>query len=283
MYGYSNPVKYTDPSGKTPLDFSLCFGLGTGIISGDTVTAGDAVNICKNAYNKDFWGLNPSKKIPSSVYDLFAWYVHEVGGQKKSSLYFNANNKLTQELAGSKSVDTDVRNDYYINGEFPPKFFQFETIDGAVSEIYDGFPVSLTQFLGSYYYQVKEIGNNRIGIRIDNDTTLSSGSHIRDRFSPDYVGSVEDLILNNPSLQYKKLSEVVAALNVISILSDKTRNQTSGSQGGGTMYQTYIWTESTDCTNRLLFSATGNIRFLDIKPWNGYRSATTDPFKGRRW
>ena len=48
------------------------------------------------------------------------------------------------------------------------------------------FNLPLSALLGSIIYQVKTLPNDRVGFRIDNDTTIESGTHIGDGPSGEY-------------------------------------------------------------------------------------------------
>ena len=126
-------------------------------------------------------------------------------------------------------------------------------------------------------------GERRIGIRIDNDTSLESATHIVGRFPSDgYYLTVEDLI-NRPN-QYginrdTPLSTVFERAPVISILRNRSHSELQGTEGGATLYQTYMWTERYDpCIPQWTYARIRSLGtlFLNIRPWNG--AGTINPY-----
>lgn len=243
------------------------------------MTAGMAVSVCKLAYNKDLWqfSIEPGKDLPTTTSELFAWFVNEYGNEH---LYFNGLHPLTTELATSVSIQ-DIRQMLYRKGDLNKALYKFNG-----PEILGSFLVDtriawlpLTQFLGSYWYQVKFLGNGRVGFRIDNDTTLSSGSHFAGRFEDEgYGGSVEELIDRNPNIASELLENVIKNSRMISILRNRTRSDTQGSFGGGTMYQTFAWTEKHDeCLPDLLPWQVYRY-LLDIQVWHNFDVETESVF-----
>ena len=323
LYAGANPVNETDPTGflsfgyEGPLDFMYCFALHSGFPTalGDNgspinsqIPAWYAVALCKQGMDRSAWsawkGIFPdtsTQGLPTTAHDLFGRWLFGYGDT--NHLYFDGNQPLTRELAISSLVQ-DIRTGYYMegkdigcyNGKCP--LDEFLTHQFAESIEQDSWisigkflssgqlSIPLTFFMGSFYYQVKALhvnGGIRIGFRIDNDTGWESGTHIVDRFRPEYNLTVEDLI-NGPN-QYgvsasTSLSEVFQKAPVISILSNRSRSDLLGTGfGGGTLYQTYTWSERFDpCFAQWSYAkirALGNL-FLDIQPWDG--SGTTDPY-----
>jgi RHS repeat-associated protein len=298
LYVYANPVNRTDPSGYSPVGpmsypsgfnmtgpmaFAMCFAMGVSSpnVGWTGMTAGMAVATCKAAYDKVMWRIpiTPGKGLPTDTSELFDWYINEYGDDH---LYFDGNQPLTTELATSLSIQ-NIRGMFYQNGELSLKEFQFNLPDALGSLFVDSsrfgvFPLTLTQFLGSYWYQVKALDNCRVGFRLDNDTTLSSGSHLLGRFKEGgYYGSVEDLIGRKPGIADEPLEQVLREnTTLISILTDRKRNETGGN-GGGTMYQTFTWTEKRgEWRNFLPWEALRNM--LDIQDWNDYAAHTKSVF-----
>ncbi len=302
-YVLDNPVKSTDPTGFDPLGpmyFTMCFdlhslsqGIWPGMSGGvNVVTAQQAVNICRAAYskenwNKDIYGFELGPNLPTSAHELFGWYVYNYRGTNTDWLDFDGAQPLTKELAKSILI-ADVRTQYYNGGDIEvPTLRKFNHGEFLASLMNDtrnlskpSVPISF--FLGSFYYQARTVeSGSRVGFRIDNDTTLASGSHFVGRFEPEYSGSVEDKIIEDPSLANKPIYEVIRGSRVISILRSRTKEKTPA--GGGSLYQTFTWTERRDeCwlkwspeqqINSLPFITT----LLDMQVWNGYQNMTTDP------
>jgi hypothetical protein len=250
------------------------------------VTAQQAVNICKKAYNpgfwnKDFYGFELGQDLPKSAHELMGWFVYNWRGKYNSDrLFFDAKESLTQELAGTIEINF-IRLGYTIAGNTTgPMEYQFDIAqqlwvipDIVLSAGKVSLPISM--FMGSFWYQVKTLPDGRVGFRIDNDTTLSSGSHIALRHERDYPYNVEELIDKNESLKNKPLAQFFREYKVVSILRNRTRGETGG-QGGGNLYQTDTWAEKRDCLARNL------IGFLRIQAWDkagvaGFESMTQDP------
>ncbi len=306
-YAMGNPINLSDPSGLMPpypsgqlgpFFFAMCFSLHTGSqIIGEPgylgMTAQQAVDKCKAAYNpvfwdKDFYDFDLGQELPKTAYDLFGWYVHEWRGKYNSDrLFFDAKEPLTQELARSSLIN-NIRN-WHLDGWIPDgtlqdyKFGAYENMLAVLVDSHahpDKRSLSLQFYLGSFWYQVKYLdGYQRVGFRIDNDTTRSSGSHIAFRFDPDFYGSVEELIspARRPDLANKPLSEIFRRNPVISILQNRPRAETNGS-GGGNLYQTFTWTENYDCSlYRLILPWQVQVNRLDYQIWSDFRKYTTDP------
>ncbi|HLO30507.1 MAG TPA: hypothetical protein VK249_15280, partial [Anaerolineales bacterium] len=187
-------------------------------------------------------------------------------------------------------VDIGCYNGNCPLNEFMPHEFEESILEDSGISIMrfqkaNQLTLPLTFFMGSFYYQVKALkidGERRIGFRIDNDTSLESGTHIPGRFGPAYYLSVEDLI-NGPN-QYgitrdTPLATVFERAPVISILRNRSRSQLQGTGGGATLYQTYMWTERYDpCIPQWTYAhirALGTL-FLNIRPWNG--EGTINPY-----
>jgi RHS repeat-associated protein len=291
-YVEGNPINRVDPTGfqsvSGPLDFAKCFGLHTATpFFGlqDSTTAKRAVEICKAAYTGGKWSsfFNLGQDLPTTANELFGWFVHDWrGGYNSDRLYFDANQPLTREVLKTMPVNR-VRHGYYADPNMgEPMHYEFDAWQQFfalldMSKSLGQGSASISMFMGSFWYQVKNLPNGRVGFRIDNDTTLSSGSHIVGRFKG-YVGSVEELIERDPSLANKSLQEIIRdpeQYPVISILANKTRGETGG-QGGGNLYQTFYWTEKRACT-------WGEVWFGDpaadmqVWEWGDFKSRTMDP------
>jgi hypothetical protein len=248
-------------------------------------TAGEAVSVCREAFMKDNWAPPSGGGLPTTVGELMARYIHEYGDVH---LYFDGTQPLTKELAEGTLIN-DIRNMYYqgidVGG---PTLFEFNASEAVSSLILDmrnsalTFNLPLSAFLGSFIYQVKTLDNDRIGFRIDNDTTIESGTHIGGRYP--YQGfrqSVEALIEQRPDLANTPLYEIInnpVEYKVVSILKSRSREQTKGSFGGGNMYQTFTWTEKRDecLANHLPWEV--HAFMLDIRPWTDYQIHTEPIF-----
>lgn len=276
-----------DPSGYSylgPASMLMCFNLSAvlGITQWDwhETSAGLAVEICQIAYNKRAWNIKSPNRTPQTTQELWAWYLNESG--TNNHLYFDGSQRLTRELAKSILIH-DVRRKFYLNGDIKqPELYKFNMGEIIASSIYDlrNSPFSVTQFIGSFWYQVVRLPSQRIGFRIDNDTTLESGTHFAGRFPDDgFGGSVEELIISNPSLADQPLDKVVRENPVISILQSRTREGTNDPMGGGNAYQTFTWSEKyNECFADLMpwqvFES-----LIDIKMWTDFKKYTQPVFE----
>ena len=298
-YASSNPINLSDPTGFQSLPgtglayFAKCIDLHTlapGFgIQGDMTTAEQAVNICKAAYSAANWnkdipviGFQLGQELPATAHELFGWFVHDWRGRFNSDrLYFDANQPLTREVLRTMTVN-DVREKYYMEGsdigkpteyQFDKWQYIFASLDMIKSFSQGSLPIS--EFMGSFWYQVRTLPDGRVGFRIDNDTTLSSGTHVVERHKPSAFLSVEDLIADNQSLANLPVNELIRKEpSLISILKNRTRAETGG-RGGGNLYQTYYWTEKFDCDwlSRFLLGV------KDIQVWEpgDFKSRTVNP------
>jgi hypothetical protein len=279
-YAMGNPVNLNDPTGfdASPgiVYFSWCldlhtvepvlnsYGIGPSIPLGAFTTAQQAVDICRAAYTSASWATVPirgfdfTSDLPRTAHDLFGWFLYDHRGKHTDRLYFDANQPLTQEVAKTGEID-QIRAWYYTGqlGAGGIREYQFGILQQLQSftDLYKSIgdvSVSISMLMGSFWYQIVPLeGGNRIGFRIDNDTTLSSGSHVPGRYESGgyFLKSVEDLIHDNSSLANKPIAEIIRdpdTYPVISILENRTREETGG-QGGGNLYQTYLWSEEYDC------------------------------------
>jgi RHS repeat-associated protein len=283
-YVQENPINYSDPSGFTrqgPDNFINCFDLAAVTHGFGFVTARQAVNICRIAFNKNEWGLTPADTLPKSVGELWAWYLNEHGDDH---LWFDGKQPLTRELAKSTLIH-DLRVRFYIEGNLNLSEKKFNGIEFLGATLFDTrnaplINIPITHFLGSFWYQVIKLSNDRVGFRIDNDTTMESGTHIRGRYKDEgFTGSVEEYIFENPSKANEPLSKVINESDVISILPPRSRANTTGSNGGGDMYQTFTWSEKYDeCIKQLMPWHIVEV-LLDIQPWQDFRKYTDPVFE----
>jgi hypothetical protein len=117
-----------------------------------------------------------------------------------------------------------------------------------------------------------------VGFWIHNQTDRGSGSHFVGRFKDHYTDSIEDLVRAGSIQNNDRLADILSQkdkFRVISILSEKSREQTTGLEGGGNMEQTFVWSEKQlDCTMRMLPPAI-YWSLLDITDWPDYKSSIT--------
>jgi len=310
LYVHANPIIRTDPTGLLPFPLggpqafieclafhSLSLGtgaaqIGYGMGGLHQVTAREAVDICKIGYSQDMWSQNWFNLTdrPDSGHDLFGWYLYGQGNS--ASLLFDANSPLTQKVAISRLVH-NKRIEYYKTdvdtpkGEAPEYKFNygeqfqcaldFRTFNIAAASI----PIACV--LGSFNYQIRNLKNGWIGIRIDNRTDLESGTHIVGRFPDEgYSGSVEELLNSGQIYDNMPLSSVFLRYQIISILSSRKHGQVEQYRdlwgfthhlGGGNLSQTYVWKEKFDpCMNPILPPID-----LQISLWEGYNGLTITP------
>ena len=307
-YAMGNPANLSDPAGFQAgsnglMIFAICFDIHTGS-HGKWPTGGDpfmvttkaALDICEEAYNRFNWdnaNYNfdlDTTHLPRSAYDLFGWYVHNRrlnGTNGSDRLWFDANEPLTKELAQSSLVN-DVRDRYYQgHNTGGPTEYEYDAGEVFATALFDTPKtgkggVAISFFIGSFWYQVKTVhdeGGARVGFRIDNDTTLSSGTHIGRRYkSQGAYLSVERLVKDNPDLANKPIYDVIRDNpELISILSNRTKEASLGWLGGANLYQTFTWTEKRDCSlaGRLPWDVWTVL--LDIKVWGDFKDYTVDP------
>jgi hypothetical protein len=243
--------------------------------------------------------------LPTSAHDLFGRFLNESYAGKTDWLVFNANEPLTKELASGALVN-DVRIWYYFGGDpfgvTTPRYpggdsysaieYHFNKTQFAatmISDIWDsigksplGISLPLEFVLGSFKFQVMRVDEDRLGFRIDNDMTIESGTHIVGRNLGPFRGSVEELIKQYPYLADRPLSEVINNdLNgypPISILASRSAGETPSGYGGGSLYQTFAWTERYEPCNFGLFSPILiDPPWHDIQIWDNYDSMTHNP------
>ena len=316
-YAASNPVNVRDPSGMLPLNpfvlsgpeaFTLCFDIHSGtrgvlaasFLGLPYISAGVGVAICKAAFSQVAWlpfrfsfDLGPG--LPETGHDLFGQFVYE--SSEDTKLVFNGDAVLTQELARSSLV-RDVRDWYYRPGSptgIPgydggptaavPVFYKFNEpeffrtiLDIRNPTANPSLPISFV--LGSFYFQSVTLAG-RLGIRIDNDTTLESGTHIAGRFEDEgFRDSVEDEIRRNPLAALQPIGFVMTKNTLVSVLTSKTRAETSFPLGGGNLLQTFVWTEQFAQLCGSGFYMSDPMPGADIGVWNDYFAYTFDPLAG---
>ncbi len=311
VYAMGNPVNRIDPSGLVSFGltgheaFSLCFDIHTGskgilaakYLDISFISAQLAVDICKAAYSRGAWfpfkwSFNLEGGHPTTAHELFGRYVFETGD---TTLFFDATQPLTEELAVSSLIQR-VREMYYHpigqttenvyrGGETQqPTEYRFKAVEYAATLLLDSrnswdkpsLPIS--QFIGSFWFQVKTTKEGRVGFRIDNDTTLESGTHIGGRFDT-YFGSVEEHIVGNPLLANLPVWSVITFSSKLSILRPLTRGDTRGFRGGGNLVQTFVWSERRDESCQSYMYKMNDPSFLDLAVWRDYWRYTVDPLE----
>lgn len=99
---------------------------------------------------------------------------------------------------------------------------------------------------------------------------------------PEYAGSVYELIQQRPELANRPISEVVNIITpwgkkVISILPSEQRTMLGSDYGGGSLFQTYTWTERYDpCLAGHTPQEISSL-LLDVEVWNNWRNDTKNP------
>lgn len=92
---------------------------------------------------------------------------------------------------------------------------------------------------------------------------------------------MEALIDRGEVDQNEPLWRVINGPDVISILSSRLREETTGSMGGGSMIETFVWTEErNDCFGAPLFLVLDPDllhMFLDVGEWTDYEDWTVFP------
>jgi hypothetical protein len=158
----------------------------------------------------------------------------------------------------------ELRKRFYQEGNIPKpgessefKLNPSEYMVSLEDILISGEALPIVHFLGSFDYQVAHFSDvrtktNRVIFKIDNQTDLSSGTHLPGRFPPedqrDNPLSLEQVITDYPLLAYMPASALLAFYRdadgnpIVSILRPRTRDQTGGT-GGGAMQQTFVWTE----------------------------------------
>ncbi len=104
---------------------------------------------------------------------------------------------------------------------------------------------NITHFLGTFDYKVTRavVPDDRVIFKIKNKTGRASGSHVPDRFRPEYYQNLEALVAREPEVATKLVIPYILSSPVLSVLRDYTRYGTPDPIGGGDMYQTFTWVE----------------------------------------
>jgi RHS repeat-associated protein len=243
VYAENNPTNLVDPSGLYPpfpqkrIDFWKWVYSQDGLIE------------CSR-YRDD------GQHSYDTVADLFIDYVCEYGPETR---IFNETDLLTKQLAASRII-AELRQQFRQSGEQGirgEKRFNIPEFLGATLDSFKTWDVSnssrgldityllkfvdVTHWLGSFEYEVRKGPEDRIRFWVKNETNLASGT----RNPGVFEGVSLEEIMENPDL---------ASLSTISVLKPKTRTETVYPEGGGTMYQIFLWYEpyQTGCLHPLL-------------------------------
>jgi hypothetical protein len=180
-----------------------------------------------------------------TINQVFTDYICEYGPDTRE---FGAGADITQELARSHSIYL-ARELFYAGGgqpiergqRFGPAEFVWAKVDilfagsQPVRFVLDWPAMNVTDFLGSYSYKVSLTTRGTIRVWVDNPTTLESGTRI---------GVYDPAAQENISLEeYLKNPSLHKDAHLVSILSSKTRDQTTGTEGGGNFEETFTWEE----------------------------------------
>ena len=222
------------------------------------------------------------------------WFVYNKrldGTNGSDRLWFDANEPLTKQLARGVLIN-EIRNMYYRGedtGNSKPIEYRYTSPDPVLSVSFFDLPRDILDnllrgkaslgtsfFVGSFYFQVKTVDSGqRVGFRIDNDTTLASGTHIGGREEPPANDSVEQLIDREPSQKNRSLRDVFREHQLlVSILRSRTKE--ASPTGGGDLYQTFTWTETRDCFHLAGLTPAGAF-MLDMKVWSNFGFLTIEP------
>ena len=196
LYSLSNPVNLTDPTGQVPFLPPQCVG----------GFAWQCVAFASWQYSKNgpirlaglLWGGrfdcdNRDWSTPVNARELLADYICERG---PDHVIFGGSDALTKELAYARVID-ELRKRFYREGNIPKpgeseefKFNPPEYMRSLDDILISGEPLPIMHFLGSFDYQVVHFSEvrtktNRVVFKIDNQTDLSSGTHLPGRFPPE--------------------------------------------------------------------------------------------------
>ena len=258
LYAFVDPVNKADPSGSSPFFPPPC------LISNSQ----DCVNIARWQFSKEgpiwlagkIWGgrfdcSNSAWSKPNNARELLADYICERG---PVGVRFSGKDVVTKELAYARMIDR-LRKRFYREGDIPkhgePTEFRFNLpqYGKSITDILiSGQPLPIMHFIGSFDYSVAKTNNNRVMYLVENQTDLASGTHIPGRWPPESQKgnslTLEEVIENSPVLKFMPATLVIATFHdkegnqIVSLLEPRTRTETKG-LGGGSMIQTFTWTE----------------------------------------
>ena len=200
----------------------------------------------KNGLNRDC-STSPNKEEYSveSTNQLFTDFICEYGPESRE---FGADAPIAQELARSHSIYR-IRERFYAGGgqaleewlsfgiaEFAWAKFDIIFAGGQPVRFVLNVPaLSVSDFLGSYHYEVSLTSNGSIKFLVTNVTSLESGTRI---------AFYDPTALENISLEeYISGPTLHKDAHIVSILKSKTRSETLGTMGGGNLSQSFAWQE----------------------------------------
>ncbi len=209
-------------------------------------------------------------QLPKSAHNLFGWFLFGVADG--TQLHFDGHEPLTRELAKSVIIH-GLRNEYYRSGDIEKGvygvgfggYLRSLLIDSRYSIKFPSLPVAFV--LGSFEYQIKTVPGDRVGFRIDNHMFYGSRPH-------------EGLSDGDSSAANERLWKAIQDRpKIISFLDSMFREDTILTHGGGTLDQTFTWTERGDAklggiTGRKFVLTRDVGGRLDIQPWPEYEEFT---------
>jgi RHS repeat-associated protein len=260
QYAYSNPVRWTDPSG-----FMICTD-GEICRLGREMVIFTMMGIASQIYDKGTWGC--ALRTDDGIFDtdtidnLWMDYICEFGPRDR---VFGQHTRLTKELAQTQRI-ANMRAQFYaqngqpltsdIGDQMNPSGFG----DAKVLDVFrTGQPITITDFLGGFNSwsvtrQQSASGQDVVRFEIYNETTLASGTRIG--FKKEGTEELSYLrYYLNPAPYNRDGSSVVDTLQIdtsryslITVLSAKeSRNPDNRwGTGGGTMTQRFVWEEPYD-------------------------------------
>ena len=263
VYVGNNPVRHMDPSGLAPsppppawpLVLWLTFLPHRPSPILPSATVGQAIDFWDWVYRKDgglvdcdwsrFWSF---RKETMSAWNLFQEFVCEVGPERRG---FEAEDRLTRELAASRIVHEKLRKPFLLGGcrsihgremRFGLAKVLLATQDWVNAE----HAINITHFLGSFEYDVVALSPFKARFVIRNRTDRSSGSHIAGRF-PKKAQYLENIGSGEEWLNRRADEIVYYQPAVVSILRPKHRVETIDPEGGGDTWQIFTWEEDFCC------------------------------------
>jgi hypothetical protein len=252
--GYQNPL-YTNHPNDMEIQLQGSFG-EVNFIAGYVrdMPVSVAVDMARFMFSKEgafSCSSNPYNERLSTetVTDLWYDYLCERGPHQRT---FTGSDSLTIELAQSELLD-QIRRQYYSGQPLDqstlyfniPEFFSASTDMLLLLQQRERLEFSITHFIGSFDYSVT-VDGDRLQFEIQNQTDRSSGTHIPTRFPEEgYTETLEHLMQINPAIGDTFLFELISSAKypIIAVLDTKTREETTGDEGGGVFEQIFTWTE----------------------------------------
>jgi RHS repeat-associated protein len=248
LYVYANPTNLVDPLGLWgfPLSPQAEKFLKENLWVSRALVAGAQAQYSKFGLSRIcFLTPDDNQYLPTDTADdLLTDYICEYGPDHRE---FGADSPLTEQLAYSHSV-YELREKFYRNGGYldpgTAGFGVSEFLWAKIDIIFAGseptrfifginVPLNVTDFIGTYSYNVTLTSRDTIRYEITNRTSLESGT----RVAPSSASL--DISLE----EYLSDPEAYKDRHIISILTAKDRDQTTGLEGGGNYFQTFTWEE----------------------------------------